>query len=228
MPLDVTKSSPQNLVAENGSLSDELAKFRFWLCPGEDKEPGLCWLCKGPASPMHGALRPSLTRQLDSQSLWPLPGVQGRALLEAFGSTSLNLQHRERASVWRYAKVWLADCYGHLPNFARALHRTIRRCETNIFWFVKVKSKLIEGQRTCQDCGEGGGNQPLDGGLPSAFIKSSPLCSIILWVRWNRLLLPLLSNEDTDGPQGPRTGNTKSMAFTCLLGHKIYVGSLYA
>jgi len=41
-------------------------------------------------------LRPSLTHQLDSQSLWPLLGVHGRALLEAVGSASLNLQHRER------------------------------------------------------------------------------------------------------------------------------------
>lgn len=51
---------------------------------------------KAQLPPYTHTLRTSLTYQLDSQSLWPLLGVQGRAILEAFGNASLNLQHRER------------------------------------------------------------------------------------------------------------------------------------
>ena len=52
LPLDTTESSRQNLVAENGSLSDGLAKFRFDSAKEKTKSL-VCDDCDGPASPMH-------------------------------------------------------------------------------------------------------------------------------------------------------------------------------
>lgn len=139
--LQRTNHSQMNLPNSGSDSAEE--KTKSLAC--DDSTKAQLPLCTHP-------LRTSLTYQLDSQSLWPLLGVQGRAVLEAFGNASLNLQQGERTSVWGYAKIWLGDHFGHLPNFARDFCTKPSDGVRQIFWGLKVKSKLIEGQRTCQGC----------------------------------------------------------------------------
>lgn len=106
-----------------------------------------------PWRPMHIPLESLPKHQLDLQSSWPLLGVQGKAALETFGIASLKPQRRERALVWGCAKAWLA---GWLLWPLADTHKRLAWYQQSVRYifggFVKVRSKLLEGQRTCQDC----------------------------------------------------------------------------
>lgn len=91
-------------------------------------------------------LRPSITHQPDSQSLWPLLGVHGKALLEAFGSVSLNLQQRER-------ELWfeVMQKYGWLTALVtcRILQETCMMPSNSVRQiFFGCKSKVQVNRRT--------------------------------------------------------------------------------